>query len=70
MFIRARWFLYGALVALGATVYLAAQVKRMRERLTPQTMARAGASTGADLLILAGRAITPDEARSHEVASG
>jgi hypothetical protein len=70
MFIRARWFLYGALVALGATAYLAAQVKRMRERLTPQTMARAGASTGADLLILAGRAITPDEDRSREVASG
>ena len=55
MFTRVRWFLYGALVAIGASAYFATKVKRMRERLTAANMAKAGALTAADGMEAIGR---------------
>jgi hypothetical protein len=55
MFTRARWFAIGAASTIGAGVFLAGRVKTMRERITPETMARAGAITMASVMEATGR---------------
>lgn len=57
MFTRLRWFVIGAASTIGAGVFLAGRVKAMRERITPETMARAGALTVAGMMEATGRSL-------------
>jgi len=55
MFTRLKWFALGSAATIGAGVYLGGKVKLARERITPETMARAGAMTVAGLMDATGR---------------
>lgn len=55
MFTRLKWFAAGSVATIGAGAYLGAKVKQARERITPETMTRAGASTAAGIMGAAGR---------------
>ncbi len=81
MFTRLKWFAAGSAVTIGAGVYVGAKVKQARERITPETMARAGVSTAAGMMGAVGRRMqrvdpavetTPavEEAGSVEPGSG
>lgn len=48
MFTRARWFVFGSVATLGATVFVVGRARAMKERLTPEGVARASASLAAD----------------------
>ena len=50
MFVRIRWFVLGMATAFGLISYLAAQVKRARETITPANLARRGVRSVAGLL--------------------
>lgn len=50
MFVRIRWFVLGALSAFGLLSYLAAQVKRARQQLTPSNLVRKGGESVAGML--------------------
>jgi hypothetical protein len=50
MLVRIRWFVIGAATSLGAVAYVAGQLRRARERLTPGNLARGGARSMADML--------------------
>jgi hypothetical protein len=65
MLTRVRWFLYGALATVGATTYLLVRVRRMRERLTRATVARATAAAIADTMELAGRRLAASGGRQR-----
>lgn len=47
--------MYGAVASLGATAYVLTRLRRMRERLTAEAVARVSALSLADLMALAGR---------------
>lgn len=75
MFTRLKWFAAGSAATIGAGVYLGAKVKRARERMTPETMARAGVSTAAGIMGAAGRrmqraGVTPEATSAAEDAEG
>jgi hypothetical protein len=55
MFTRLKWFLFGSAATIGAGAYLGAKVKRARERLTTENMARAGVVTVAGMMNATGR---------------
>ncbi len=55
MFTRLKWFAAGSVATIGAGAYLGAKVKQARERITPETMARAGVSTAAGMMGAVGR---------------
>jgi hypothetical protein len=55
MFTRARWFVYGSAVTLGATVLVITRARSMKERLDAEGVARVGASFAADLIEFAGK---------------
>ncbi|MFV2001142.1 MAG: hypothetical protein ACC654_12335 [Acidimicrobiia bacterium] len=55
MFTRARWFIYGSAVTLGATVVVVARARSMRERLDTEGVARVGATFAADAIEYTGR---------------
>lgn len=55
MLARVRWFAIGVASTIGAGAFLAGRVKAMRGRITPQTMARAGAITAAGMMEATGR---------------
>ena len=55
MFTRLKWFAAGSVATIGAGAYLGAKVKQARERMTPETMARAGVSTAAGMMGAVGR---------------
>ncbi len=59
MLVRLRWFLLGALSSAGALGWLAVQVKRARERLTPANLARRGARGFADVLDALAERVAP-----------
>ena len=50
MFLRMRWLGIGMITSLGLVAWLAARVKRMRERLSTRALARSGGRTVASLL--------------------
>jgi hypothetical protein len=50
MFVRIRWFAFGAVSAFGLLSYLATQVKRARQQITPANLVRKGGSSVADAL--------------------
>jgi hypothetical protein len=67
MLTRARWFIYGSAVTLGATVLVVARARALKERLDAEGVARVGVSYAADTIEFAGRRlqrsaikITPD----------
>ncbi|MDK1018785.1 MAG: hypothetical protein QGD89_05240 [Actinomycetota bacterium] len=50
MFTRLRWFVFGSAATLGATVVVVSRARTLRERLTPEGVARASASLLADAI--------------------
>ena len=50
MLVRLRWFIVGVVSSLAGVAYVAGQVRRARERLTPTNLAREGAGIVADAL--------------------
>jgi hypothetical protein len=61
MFTRIRWFILGAATATGVLGYLAKQVRRARERLTPRSVANSGLRGFARVLDSAADALQPTE---------
>ncbi|MEA3501432.1 MAG: hypothetical protein U9R47_01550 [Actinomycetota bacterium] len=55
MFTRLKWFAAGSVATIGAGAYLGAKVRKARERITTETMARAGVSTIASMMGATGR---------------
>ncbi len=62
MFVRIRWFIAGVAAALGGVGYLAAQVRKARERLTPENLIAAGKNQAASWLDTLAERLAPDEA--------
>jgi hypothetical protein len=60
MLLRIRWFVLGIASSLGVAAYLAAQVKRARERLSAKAIARSGGRTVASLLDRAAARVSPE----------
>ncbi len=59
MFMRIRWFVLGAASSIGLVAYLATQVKRARQRLTAQALARSGGRAVASMLDRVATRISP-----------
>lgn len=74
MFTRLKWFLFGSAATIGAGAYLGAKVKRARERITTESMARAGVVTVAGMMNATGRRMQrsklSNEAEGLESGSG
>ena len=65
MLLRIRWFIMGAAASVGIFTYLANQVRRARERMTPRGLANTGLRGVANLLDTAAEAVQADpESRS------
>jgi len=63
MLVRIRWFLAGILAALGGVGYLASQVRRARQKLTPANLVAAGKRRAASWLDAAADRMAPEESR-------
>ena len=61
MLTRIRWFILGAVTATGVLSYLANQLRKARERLTPRNLANSGLRGFAQALDNAADAIQPTE---------
>jgi hypothetical protein len=59
MLLRFRWFTMGALASLGVFAYLANQIRRARDRLTPRNLADTGMRSMARILDNAAEAVAP-----------
>ncbi len=59
MLLRIRWFIMGAAAAFGAFAYLANELRKARERMTPRNIANTGMRGVADLLDSAAEAVRP-----------
>ena len=74
MLTRIKWFLLGSAATIGAGAYLGTKVKRARERLTTENMARAGVATVAGVMNATGRRMQrsglADEAEGLESGPG
>jgi hypothetical protein len=55
MFTRLKWFLFGSAATIGVGAYLGAKVKRARDRLSTENIARAGVVTVAGMMNATGR---------------
>lgn len=55
MFTRLKWFLFGSAATIGVGAYLGAKVKRARDRLSRENIARAGVVTVAGMMNATGR---------------
>lgn len=64
MLVRIRWFVIGAATSLGAAAYVANQLRRARERLTPRNLAKGGARSVADLIDRAADRVSPSAGTS------
>ena len=62
MFVRIRWFIAGALAAFGGLGFLATQVKRARQKLTPANLAAVGKRQAASWLDSVADRVAPDRA--------
>ncbi len=56
---RLSWFTLGLAAGAGSTAWMAVQLRRMREQLTPAAVGRAAALTVADALDLLSRTVRP-----------
>lgn len=61
MFVRIRWFVAGIAAALGGVGFLAAQVAKARERLTPANLLAAGKNQAASWLDAAAEKLSPKD---------
>lgn len=61
MFVRIRWFLAGAFAAFGGIGFLAAQVKKARQKLTPANLAAVGKRQAAGWLDSIADRVSPDQ---------
>ena len=61
MFVRMRWFALGVVASLGAVAYAANQLRRVRERLTPENLVRQAGRGLADTLDAAAHLIAPQD---------
>jgi hypothetical protein len=59
MLLRLRWFIMGAVASVGVVSYLATQVRKARERLTPRNIANSGMRGVANLFDTAADAVQP-----------
>ena len=59
MLLRIRWFIMGAAASVGLVAYLASQLKRARERMTPRNLTNSGMRGVARLLDQAADAVEP-----------
>ena len=59
MFLRIRWFLLGVLTTIGSGAYLLAKLRKVRARMSRDNLKRVGATSVADVLDAAGRAVSP-----------
>jgi hypothetical protein len=59
MFLRIRWFIMGAIAAVGVFSYLANQLRKARERLTPRSVANSGLRGVGRVLDSAADAVQP-----------
>ncbi len=50
MFVRARWFMVGSVVTLIASGFVVNRARMLKEKLTPEGIARASTSLAADAL--------------------
>ena len=66
MLLRIRWFLLGFAAASAGAVYVIDQVRRARERLTPENLTRSGARGVASLIDAAATRIAPSNGQSGE----
>jgi len=57
--------MYGAVTSVGATAYVITKIKRMRQQMTPATVARATALSAADVMEFAGKRLAPSRDRSE-----
>jgi hypothetical protein len=64
MFLRIRWFVVGALSSLGVLTYLANELRKARERVTPRNLANSGLRGVASLIDTAAEAVRPDQEES------
>jgi len=62
MFVRIRWFAAGAVASIAGMSYLAAQVKKARQKLTPANLVAAGKQQAASWLNGFADRVAPDEA--------
>ncbi|MDX2343547.1 MAG: hypothetical protein QNL26_06830 [Acidimicrobiia bacterium] len=64
MFMRIRWFIMGAAASVGLFTYLANEMRKAKERITPRNLANSGLRGVAKLLDTAADAVQSDpEAR-------
>jgi hypothetical protein len=59
MLLRIRWFIMGVLASVGLVSYLAAQLRKARERLTPKNLTNSGLRGVARLFDTAADAVQP-----------
>lgn len=60
MFLRIRWFTIGAAASIGVFTYLANEVRKAKERMTPRNLANSGMRGVARLLDTAADAVQTD----------
>ncbi len=65
MFLRIRWFIMGALASVSIVSYLANQLRKARERLTPRSVANSGLRGMANVLDSAAEAVQPKAEESR-----
>jgi len=63
MLLRMRWFVVGALSSFGVLAYLANQLRRARERMTPRGIANTSLKGVAKVFDTAAEAVRPDAER-------
>ncbi len=61
MLLRIRWFVMGAVVTVGALGYIANELRKARERLTPRNIANTGMRGFAQVLDSAAAAVRPKD---------
>ena len=64
MLLRIRWFILGAAASVGVVTYLANQLRRARERLTPRNLANSGMRSFAQVLDNAAQSVAPEDRRT------
>ena len=62
MFVRIRWFVGGVAATLSGVGYLAAQVRKARQKMTAANLLAAGKNQAATWLDTAAERLAPDEA--------
>jgi len=61
MLLRIRWFILGATASVGVFTYLANEVRKAKERMTPRNLANSGMKGVARLFDTAAAAVKSDQ---------